>query len=318
MICRICASNKTHKKFIVSEMMFGFKDKFDYFQCADCACLQIDAMPSNISKYYPENYYSFAMCPPAHKVARFFKKQRDNYVVLKKGFLGRVLAKIKPPEASLVSLFHLNLRGTERILDVGCGSGRLLSALSDLGFKNILGVDPFGASDIRLENGVNILKRSVSEVSGEWDVIMFHHSLEHIYDQKETLRAAWALLAETGVCFVRVPVASSFAWQYYGVCWVQLDAPRHLYLHSLESMEKLASEAGFFIEKIIFDSWEFQFCGSELYLKGIHLMDPKTGVANPDASIFSTEQKKWFRQRAQFLNETKQGDQAIFFLKKKK
>ena len=45
MICRICGNDKNNKPFEVREMLYGTKEKFDYFQCAECECLQISEYP---------------------------------------------------------------------------------------------------------------------------------------------------------------------------------------------------------------------------------------------------------------------------------
>ena len=45
--------------YVVREMMYGFKDEFDYFECGNCGCLQIEQIPDDLSKYYPENYWQF-------------------------------------------------------------------------------------------------------------------------------------------------------------------------------------------------------------------------------------------------------------------
>ena len=60
-------------------------------------------------------------------------------------------------------------------------------------------------------------------------------------DQR-TFSAAHDLLNKDGVLLVRVPLSSSWAWEHYRENWVQLDAPRHLYLHSVKSMEVLARQ----------------------------------------------------------------------------
>ena len=57
--CRICNNDKHNTQVIAREMMFGFRDEFSYFKCNICNCLQIAAFPDDMSKYYPENYYSF-------------------------------------------------------------------------------------------------------------------------------------------------------------------------------------------------------------------------------------------------------------------
>jgi hypothetical protein len=58
--CRICANNENQKVSEVREMMFGFRDVFTYFQCSVCGCLQIADIPTDMSKYYPSNYYSYS------------------------------------------------------------------------------------------------------------------------------------------------------------------------------------------------------------------------------------------------------------------
>jgi hypothetical protein len=78
----------------------------------------------------------------------------------------------------------------------------------------------------------------------------------------------------------------------------------------------LATKSGFELTETIFDSSEIQFAGSELYVKGIPLnVDNKLiDVSN----IFTAEQRVGWRQEAEELNKTGQGDQAIFYLKKVK
>ncbi len=60
-VCEICNNSTGNKSYVVREMMFGFRDEFEYFECAECRCLQIKDIPVNISKYYPEEYYSFKL-----------------------------------------------------------------------------------------------------------------------------------------------------------------------------------------------------------------------------------------------------------------
>jgi len=109
---------------------------------------------------------------------------------------------------------------------------------------------------------------------------------------------------------IRIPVTSSYAWKHYGVNWMQLDPPRHLYLYSPKSLEILASKAGFIVEDIVFDSSEYQFIGSELYQRDIPLM------AGWNQEIYSKAEVENFRLQAQKLNSTGEGDQACFYLYK--
>jgi hypothetical protein len=146
---------------------------------------------------------------------------------------------------------------------------------------------------------------------------MFHHSFEHLADPLETLKTATGLLAADGTIVVRIPVVSSYAWEGYGVAWVQLDAPRHVFLHSRKSMGRLAGAAGLRVERVVDDSTEFQFLGSELYLRDIPLTS-EGGARNLDAggSIFSPEEVEQFRRLTEELNAKGRGDQSAFYLKK--
>lgn len=96
---------------------------------------------------------------------------------------------------------------------------------------------------------------------------MFHHSFEHISDPLEALETVRSLLAPNGRCLIRVPVVS-WARNEYGANWVQIDAPRHFFLHTEKSMEILAEKVGLEITRVEYDSTEFQFWGSELSKRG--------------------------------------------------
>jgi 2-polyprenyl-3-methyl-5-hydroxy-6-metoxy-1,4-benzoquinol methylase len=321
MKCRICSNEKKNQIYEAKEMMFGYKDLFHYFQCSSCKCLQIRDIPLSMSKYYPDNYYSYEPISRQNKIKRFnlFKVQlirmRNNYAVFGKGFIGKLLY-AKYPNTNLRILSPLSVSKDTKILDVGCGAGSLLCLLSELGFNNLLGVDPFIAKDIEYDNGFKILKREIHDVEGNFDLVMFHHSLEHVPDPAGTLNIVSLLLTPGGHCLIRTPTVSSYAWDHYGVNWVQLDAPRHFYLHSIESMKILAGQAGLDLYKVVYDSTSFQFWGSEQYIKGIPLKDKRSYSVCAENSIFSKEEISAFEKRAGELNETKQGDQAIFYLRK--
>jgi SAM-dependent methyltransferase len=192
-------------------------------------------------------------------------------------------------------------------LDVGCGSGTLLQRLARAGFQNLTGVDPFVKTS-SISNGVKILKYEINDLDGEFDLIMFHHSFEHVTDPSQALAATRRLLSKSGRCLIRVPTCSSFAWKHYGKNWVQLDAPRHIVIFSREGFAKLALLAGFDLNETIDDSSEFQFIGSEMYCRDIALM------SQPFERMFSPKQIDEYRQKAAQLNSQCLGDQAAFII----
>ena len=318
-LCRICGTKADHPFYCVREMMYGLNEEFLYFQCAECECLQIVEFPEEISKYYPKGYLSFASDPSRlylNPLERWARRLRDSYGALGKGFLGRCIDKLYPAPEDLKALARISLTKRSRILDVGCGSGMLLYLLREAGFCNVMGVDPHIDQDIEYKNGLRIFRQEIHDVEGEWDLIMFHHSFEHMKDPSKVLQSVSKLLVAGGSCLIRVPVVSSFAWENYGVHWVQLDAPRHFFLHSLKSLRALAMREKFHLEDIVSDSDEFQFWGSEQYKEGISLRSDRSYGMSPSGSIFSKVQMERFREKAKQLNQDSRGDQAAFYLKK--
>lgn len=309
MRCRICNLGGNSKTFTVRETMLGYGDAFLYFQCDGCGCLQIAEFPQDIGRYYPVDYYSFSATSRDrvdNRVVRWFRRIRNRASAGGADPISR-LARNLFPNRKLTSLVGTGATSGSRILDVGCGAGWRLYALREAGFVNTLGVDPFVAEEITYENGLRILKRTVQEVDGEWDVIMFHHSFEHIPDQVGTLKAVARLLGPGGTCLIRIPTVSSFAWEHYRECWYQIDAPRHCYLHSVKSMETVARLAGLSVQSVVYDSTIDQFRASELC---------RLGIPWVRGGKFPRRQVREWKRRSRVLNREGRGDQAVFYLRK--
>ena len=162
------------------------------------------------------------------------------------------------------------------------------------------------------------MKCRVEELPGrdEWDMVTFHHSFEHMANPAEVLTAAFRLLCPGGRCLIRIPTVSSSAWEQFGVHWVQLDAPRHLFLHSVRSMTLLAGAAGFLLERITYDSNHFQFSASQGYLRGIPLKDQGRERGRGAGRLRWYLRRALLNREAHRLNREGRGDQAAFLLKK--
>jgi len=326
-ICRICGDAGPKKLYMVKEMMFGMRDEFEYFECGSCGCLQIADIPRDISKYYPSKYSSFRVPEFAKKairdnfIMRYLRHKRTEYILGRKGIIGMLASTIRPAGKTLSEhLGWLKECGADldsKILDVGCGNGNLLLELSWYGFKDLTGVDLYIKGDIAYANGVRIFKRDLYGMESPYDMVMFHHSFEHMADPIVVLQKARKLLAPHGYVLVRIPTVSSYAWTVYGVNWAQIDAPRHFFLHSLKSIGLAADKAGLRIKKILFDSNDFQFRGSEQYKRGIPLFDERSYYINARNSVFSEEEVRSFVAKADELNRNKTGDAICVYMMKK-
>jgi SAM-dependent methyltransferase len=302
-------------------MMFGWREEFEYIECARCGCLQIARIPADLAKYYPsEGYYSYK--PPKRRrnpawLLRL-RHERSRHWLGEPTLTGALAAALSRRQE------HFDwLRGRatldSRIVDVGCGAGGLLLKLQREGFRSLLGADPFIPADIDYGNGVRILRRNAAELEGQFDFVMMHHSFEHVVDPAATLAALRERLAPAATLLLRMPVADSYARRKYGIHWQAWEAPRHLHLHTARSMDLLAAAAGLSVVQIVFDSEGQRLSSSELYIRGVPYVEhgryrPDRGKdAHPDA--FSQEEWDAFQARAAELNRSGQGDTACFYLK---
>lgn len=313
--CKICGSTNC-KTYIAKEMMLGYMDEFEYYQCEDCGCLQISEIPEDLPKYYPTNYYSFNESDSKGSfIKKFLILKRDKYALLHKGFLGKKLCDKFPPNSIFDLISKTNINKYSKILDVGCGDGDLLNELNEFGFNHLLGIDPFIEEDKLINGTLHIKKASITDLNEKFDLIMFNHSLEHMPNQLETLKKVKSLLNENGTCLIRIPTVSSYVWEKYGVNWVELDAPRHFYLHSLKSLDVLAKQASLNIKDIEFDATEFELLGSEQYSHGITQQSERSYSVSMDKSIFTPDKIDEFKNLAKKLNIEHKGGRIAAYLK---
>ncbi len=318
-LCRICGSGSV-RKFIAREMMYGLREPFEYLECQACGCVQIAAYPDDIARHYPNSYHgdiannTAAMATPVESLkdmvksrllripafrARWLRAPSTRAWLARRPLLAHYLDRLDNPEA--------------RILDVGCGAGWCLRDLRTIGYRHAEGVDPFVEKNLMYRGRLLVTKAYLGDMPGRYDCISFHHSLEHMPDQAGILRTARRLLAPGGFLLIRIPVAGGAARRTYHENWVQLDPPRHYYLHTEGSFRLLADQCGMAVRSVIYDSDGFQFWGSELYVRDIPLRDPRSPWEGSH-DIFSVAELAEFNRRAAALNAASDGDQIVAIL----
>ncbi len=234
-------------------------------QACRCGFIYLNPRPprEEIGAYYPTEYY-----PPAELVQR---KLADRLVkrlsrALKKGireefygypaerrsWLARACRRLMLfPEYAhlrLVGRDILLYRGGGRLLDVGCGPGRLLQELRDQGW-DVHGLD-FSPVAVERARSVGLDVRHSDLLTAGFkadyfDVVLFNHSLEHVYDPVATLREAFRILKPGGAVVVYLPNAGSAEAALFGRWWVAWDPPRHLYHFTKRSLARLLELAGY-------------------------------------------------------------------------
>ena len=272
--CKICGWTGSPYTITAKEMFYGTRDEFEYFECDNCHCLQIAAVPPNLGKYYEQSYYSYRKIQP----------------------------KAKSVSTSGDSTAYL---------DVGCGSGEFLCKLAQAGYTNLTGCDPFIEEDIIYENGVRIYKKEIHDMIGSYDGIFFNDSFEHVTDPHEVMDSIKRLLSPNGIAQIKIPVYPNIAFEMFQENWIQLDAPRHIFLHSKESMEYLASKHGLTIIKRQYDSQPGQIYHSYFYSLDIPLIQHNNQLLN---KYFPAKILRELQESCDIANQNEYGDHAIFYL----
>jgi len=297
--CRYCHSTQG-TNFLAIERMLGMGGEFNYTSCNSCGSIQLSSIPEDLGPYYPRDYYSFGLLQPSGLLRNLLKKIRI------RAYFATGLKFFLPPFGGSW-LKKLSLNFTDGIADVGCGNGQLLYELHVSGYKNLHGFDPFLENESQLGAGLKLWNKEFGQTDLYFDVVMLHHSFEHMADPEQVLKTCFERLNPGGRLLVRCPVSDAKVWKEKQSLWVQLDAPRHLTIPSTQGFVAVAQRCGFEVQEVVFDSTAFQFWGTALYEQGEKLDSKK------NRTYFSENQLEEWEQKAIQYNQEGVGDQACFF-----
>lgn len=310
--CVACGTQDQHASFCVREMYFGTQEQFEYFECRECGTLQIGAVPPDLARHYPEDYYSFAGSVPKPRSAleSALRRRRSDAWLGHGGALAGVLGRLGRRREYFDWFRGLPLSTDSSILDVGCGGGSLLLKMRKDGFARLAGLDPYLRERIDCGGGLAIEKRSLAEETRRFDLVMLHHSFEHMSDPAGSLAEIARCLAPGGHALIRLPIAGGYAWRKYRQHWYALDAPRHLFIPTVRAMHLLAVRAGLTIRRVFFDSDTGQFLASEAYQRDIPLIEQMRAPPR----LRSEAELAGLRALAMQLNLAGDGDSGGFVL----
>jgi ubiquinone/menaquinone biosynthesis C-methylase UbiE len=135
------------------------------------------------------------------------------------------------------------------LLDVGCGGGRFLNRMQKRGWK-VEGSD-FDEQATKKVTSRYGIKTYVGDLcqcelpSNSFDVITMSQTIEHLYTPETTLRECLRILKPGGLLVMTTPNVNSIAAAEFGAHWRGWEAPRHLHLFSVESLQRLTQHVGF-------------------------------------------------------------------------
>jgi SAM-dependent methyltransferase len=140
-----------------------------------------------------------------------------------------------------------------RLLDFGCGAGRLLQALYQRGWQ-VTGIDrsPRMVERIRAL-GLNAIQGTLPHpdlAPGSFHAITMAESLEHVHDPLGVLGEAHRLLRPGGKLVLSVPNIAGLPFHWFQGAWFGLDMPRHLTHFEPQTLGRMLDRAGFRVERI--------------------------------------------------------------------
>lgn len=230
--CPLCGSDQYSPYIEASDAAQEEGLRFLVVQCQRCLLRFTNPRPSPlcIGQFYADNYEPHMrrekrLWGNGSRWRRFFSAQ---------------------PERKLRN--DLRPHGEGRLLDFGCGGGSFLMRMRARGW-NVTGLDfSLSAMESLRIDGIPALHGSLPHAEilpQSFDMITMWHSLEHVHQPLEVLRAAHAALAPAGKILVAVPNIESLPFRWFGPDWFGLDLPRHLTHFTPATLKAMLEYAGF-------------------------------------------------------------------------
>ncbi|MGB7331510.1 MAG: class I SAM-dependent methyltransferase, partial [Terriglobales bacterium] len=151
------------------------------------------------------------------------------------------------------------------ILDAGCATGGLLTALRDQGFPAVAGLDPSQrCAQACRDRGFEAYVGSIASAPAhmpKFDCVVFSHVLEHIYDIPAFFAAARHHLAPGGCLYLETPDATRYDDYLYAP--FQEFNTEHINHFSARTLENTARRFGF--QPIVVEQKVIQTAEDTLY-----------------------------------------------------
>ena len=138
-----------------------------------------------------------------------------------------------------------------KIMDIGCGPGWLLSALSDHWDKNGIEISNFASQMAsKYAHVINVSIEGFECQKNEYDVVVMHHVIEHLQDPVVAIKKIHEMLKPGGILIIGTPDFDCGAARRYGNNFRLLHDRTHVSLFSNDSMHRFLRDHGFHIEKV--------------------------------------------------------------------
>ena len=241
----MCGGAGAHLYFS-TDLMFRASDQFEYLLCGRCGVSYQHPMPQpeQIAAFYPEHYSIYEKPPPARPLRlleRAVLKFRYGYAHIRSPEVFRYLAAVAGVFVCREDFPYV--RGG-KLLEIGCGSGRYLRRMKNLGW-DCQGIDFSAAAvDICRSLGLPVHQGDLASMRfppDTFDVVVASHLIEHLPDPGGFVEESARILKRGGILVLKTPNNRALGRKWFGRYWFADDVPRHLVHLSIENLDTLAT-----------------------------------------------------------------------------
>lgn len=214
------------------------KEEYKVYHCPACGILFQYPFPAkeDFDKIYPNDYYAHIETEKIpflmRLLSRFLKNEKTVFQLIKR---------------SAYPYFD-EIKNAKKVLDIGCGKGVFLNVLKEAG-KETHGLEPdSNAVKILEKNGHQAIQGDIFTAKiadNSYDLVTMFQVIEHIDDHESLVREVYRILKPGGYFIAETPNLASLSAQNKKNCWVNLDMPRHLIIHSPQSIKNLLQKENF-------------------------------------------------------------------------
>ena len=237
--CDLCG-RETSTRIVANGVDFEYAtcpNTFSIVRCNECGLHYLNPRPdiSTLNIIYPQSYEPFHF----HESTNPFIRYGRAFVQKKKV---KAISRLVPPDGS--------------IIDVGCGSGYLLSLLKRYGSPDwkLYGNDFSEVSLANLERlGIQAAAGRFEELDTalQFDLIILNQTIEHLDSPSSVVEKASHLVKPGGALFIETPSTEGMdARLFRSRYWGGYHFPRHWSLFDESSLRRLVELHGFETVKV--------------------------------------------------------------------
>ena len=220
-------------------------EPFAFVRCRACGLVRLNPRPdvSELGRIYPPDYYAYNLVSADGSAPS--------------GFTDRLKMRMYQRRFEALVAHHGGA-GSLRVLDVGCGDGRLLDwYAAGLAGARIethgIEMDESAAAVARgrghrVVTGRFEVDRELE--TGSFDLILAFHVIEHVADPEAFARRAAELLAPGGLLVITTPNWDSVDARRFRGHWGGNHFPRHWTLYDERTLGELAGGIGLELERV--------------------------------------------------------------------